>query len=265
MKSILTFDIEEARHMHIGGRDLKPSPEDFRRGLFTLLDLLKKYNAKATFFVVAEIGSLQPDLVRRIADDGHEIAHHSLKHKHLLEMTSEEFEKDLIEGKKVLEEVSGGKVVGYRAPSWSAHTKKTPWLWEILKKNGFEYSSSLFPLWTPLYGDLSSPTGPHLRDGILEIPAVPFAGGFYFRILPDFVRKVCEKVWRKRELPIMYYFHLRDLGLEKIHPSLSLTARSVNYWGSSFARKRFEKILKKSVFVSLGESMPNLIKSKKTE
>ena len=268
MKIILTFDLEEARHMHIGGGKLAADSSGFRTGLSHLLELLAHAGARGTFFVVGELAQDYPDLIKRISEAGHELAFHSFSHKHLGNTTPAEFEEDLIKGKALLEKISGRKIIGYRAPSWSAHIRKTPWLWEILKKNGFEYSSSIAPVRTPLYGDVTAAPYPHFKKTsfgeVLEIPLptrrflirMPFSGGFYFRVLPSWLRHKMEQDWKSSGLPLMYYFHLRDLGFEKIPLGLPLAARAVNYWGARGAKKNFDLLLESGVFGTIRDFLP---------
>ena len=265
---IFTFDIEAPHHMSVGGKGVSPSMENFGESLTELLGLLKSRGIKSTFFVVAELAQKHAGLLRRMVSDGHEVALHSFYHKLVFRMSPEEFEKDTVEGKKLLEDAAGAKVIGYRAPSWSAHTRKTPWLWEILEKNGFEYSSSIAPVRTPLYGDVTASPYPHFvktaKGEILEIPLptrrfltrIPFSGGFYFRILPSWLRHKMERDWESSGLPLLYYFHLRDLGFEEMPPGLALTARAVNYWGRRSARKNFDLLLESDNFGTVRDFLP---------
>ncbi|MBI2609650.1 polysaccharide deacetylase family protein [Candidatus Giovannonibacteria bacterium] len=268
---ILTFDIEEPEHMNIGSAvNFSDNAENFQAGLSKILALLKKNNISATFFVVAELGLKYQELIANIVADGHELALHSLNHKLIYKMTPEEFESDLTDGKNILEKISKKPLLGYRAPSWSVSKKHTPWFWEILSKHGFKYSSSLFPIWTPLYGSSGSQAEPHniktSCGSILEIPVPavrfilkgPFSGGVYFRILPDFVRTFFERLWIKRGLPLMYYFHLRDIGLEIPPDELSYLSRLVNYKGSISAQKRFERLIARGQFISFDKILGQL-------
>ncbi len=272
MPNILTFDIEEARHMNFGGQNIASDPAGLARGLDSILKMLTDSKAKATFFIVGDLIEPNKDLIRRVANAGHELAFHGMSHKLVYNMSESEFDADISIGKKMLESISGEKVIGYRAPSWSVSAKQTPRFWEILKRVGFEYSSSLFPLKTPLYGDNHAPRFPHFRGTkhgkILEIPVptarfiknIPFSGGAYFRYLADWERKILEYFWNVSGCPIVYYFHMRDLDLEKSSPEARLMSRVINYWGNARARKRFENLLRYSKFTTISEALPILRK-----
>ncbi len=269
MKHILTFDIEEARHMNIGSASAKIQ-DSFARGFEELLSLLKSAEVHATFFVVGETAQLYPKLIHGAVSLGHEIAFHSMNHKLVYQMNSDEFRNDLEVGKKILEDISGRKIIGYRAPSWSIDKNRSPWFWELLAENGFEYSSSIFPLKTPLYGDNLAQRFPHFvhtKSGrILEIPVptvqsfrnLPFSGGAYFRFLFSWQRKILEHYWAKTNLPAMYYFHLRDLNLEKMPSGLSFPAKFINYFGRRAALRRFSSLIKKNNFSSVVDCLPYL-------
>lgn len=253
---ILTFDIEEARHMAIGGGGAMPDSSELGSNLERLLDILKDAGAKATFFIVAELAGDYREIIKRIAKEGHEIGLHSMRHKLVYQMSAVEFEKDTKEGREILENVCGTRVVGYRAPAWSVDIRRTPWFWEILKKLGFKYSSSLMPFKTHLYGDAAAPRFRHevnTKFGkIWEIPVpvagffykVPFSGGFYFRMWPSFFRHRLERAFFKECGYLIYYFHLRDLGLEKAPIRLSIGAYLINYFGAKRGMKKFSSVLK---------------------
>src|SRR6185295_20126601 len=111
-RNILTFDIETAAHMNIGQKGAASDINALRKGLGDLLGLLTTHKIKATFFMVGELVESIPDLIRQIAGAGHEVAFHSMQHKLVYQMTREEFEADIIRGKKLLEEISGQKIIG---------------------------------------------------------------------------------------------------------------------------------------------------------
>ena len=268
---ILTFDIEKPCHMSIGGAGMSISEKDFEEGLSGLLKMLKSNSAKATFFIVAELVERHLNIFRQIAEEGHEIGLHSFYHKLIYKMTPEEFEKDTREGKKILEYSLNAKIFGYRAPSWSVHQERTPWFWEILKKNGFEYSSSISPFETHVYGDKKASRFPHFVETkfgrILEVPLptcpflinVPFSGGAYFRTMPDFVRRFFESSWQKSGFPIFYYFHARDLGFEKKPRNMDFFPGLINYAGNSMAKKKFLRIASEVRCVGMHDVISRLI------
>lgn len=161
-----------------------------------LLAIFDDAGVHGTFFVLGWIGHHFPELVRRIASLGHEIASHSYAHRLVYDMTPDEFRDDLRRARAVLESAGGAPVQGFRAPSYSI-TARSLWAVEILIEEGYRYDASIFPIYHDRYGIPWAPRHPHLleRSGgsILEAPAstirlgavnVPVAGGGYFRILP---------------------------------------------------------------------------------
>lgn len=186
-----TLDLEDHRS---NTRYEKRYPKIIRR----VLELLNQNSTKGTFFVVGTIVKNDPELIREIADQGHELAFHSYSHKQLQLETQDKFLQETKIGKQELEDVSGQNVIGYRAPVFSL-TRKTLWCLDILRDLGFEYSSSVLPAKNPLNGFPDAPEVPfHWSNGLLEIPVpvskigpiiVPYLGGVYLRYLPKFMIK----------------------------------------------------------------------------
>src|SRR6185503_752879 len=85
----------------------------------SILDLLQECEAKATFFILGRIARDMPQLVRRIADAGHEIASHSFVHTRLHKFDRDEARRQLQMSKEYLEQASGQAVTGFRAPDFS--------------------------------------------------------------------------------------------------------------------------------------------------
>lgn len=195
-------------------------------GTRKLLALLGKHGTRATFFVLGWIAERRGDLVREIRAAGHEIASHGYDHRMVLEMTKEEFRADVRRSKVVLEDAIGGRIEGYRAPSYSI-TEKTIWALEILAEEGFSYDSSIFPIRHDRYGYPGfsrfpvKVAGGGNGVGIEEIPLstirvlgqnLPVAGGGYFRLYP-----VATTIWALRRLnrqekrPAIFYIHPWEL------------------------------------------------------
>src|SRR5258708_27699945 len=116
-----------------------------------LLDIFAEYGVRSTFFVLGCVGERHPDLVRRIAEAGHEVASHGYAHRLIYDQTTAAFREDVRKAKGLLEEVSGRKVVGYRAPSYSI-TPRTLWALDVLLEEGYQYDSSIFPIRHDRYG-----------------------------------------------------------------------------------------------------------------
>src|SRR5437773_220046 len=116
-----------------------------------VLGLLDRHRVKGTFFVLSWNAERHPELVRRIADAGHEIASHGYRHRLIYEQSPAEFRDDLMRSKKVLEDITGQAVWGYRAPSFSL-TSASLWALDVLLECGLRYDSSIFPVNDRLYG-----------------------------------------------------------------------------------------------------------------
>jgi len=154
---------------------------------------LAERSVRATFFVVGELGEEHPDLVRDIAAAGHEVALHAYRHDPLPDVPEAEFRADTERGKKLLEDLAGREVLGFRAPTFSL-VPRSAWVTDVLAELGFVYSSSLLPARSPLYGWPGQPRVPfRWPSGLLELPcpvttvgrvANPYLGGVYFRVLP---------------------------------------------------------------------------------
>lgn len=189
-----------------------------------LLLLLRTYNVRATFFVLGWCADKDPDIVKRIHDDGHEIGSHSYWHRLVYEMTPEEFEEDLQMSIEAIQRaVPSVRVRSYRAPSFSI-TQRSLWAFEILRRNGIEFDSSIFPVRHHRYGIPSAPRFAHPIEtpagAVWEVPVstlrvfsrnVPFAGGAYFRLLPLwYVRHGFRSVNREGQ-PVVFYIHPWEL------------------------------------------------------
>ena len=236
VKHILSFDVEEYFQVEAAARDIKPEQwDDFEKRLPAsvdlILSLLDEYNVKATFFILGWVATHESDVVKRIAKAGHEIASHGMNHQMIGRMDEQTFRKDLTQSKKILEDLTGQKVIGYRAPTFSI-TRKTSWAIDVLSEVGFEYDSSIFPVRHDRYGVADAPTIPHFAVGaraskILELPPAvlricrtnfPVGGGGYLRLLPTCI---LTKALSKRDEPGMVYLHPWEF--DPAQPKLPLT------------------------------------------
>ena len=167
-----------------------------------LLEFLEQQQVKATFFVVGQLAKDNPGIIKKVANFGHEIAFHSMQHKQLSFETPETFLHGNQEGKDIIEDIIGDKIIGYRAPVFSL-TQNSLWAIDILNEQGFKYSSSILPAKNPLYGFENVPKNPfQWQNGLIEIPVptvglgafrVPFLGGFYLRYMPQLlVNYLCK-------------------------------------------------------------------------
>ncbi len=183
-----------------------------------ILEQFARTGTRATFFTLGWVAKRYPDLVRRIVDDGHELASHGYGHQLVHELSPAQFRADLLLAKDTLEAISGVKVRGYRAPTFSIGPKN-PWAFDVLADTGHTYSSSVYPVRHDLYGAPEAPRFPY-RPGsgpLIEIPMTtlkvgsrnfPIAGGGYFRLLPYAIyRRALKRFNVQEKRPGIFYFH----------------------------------------------------------
>ena len=150
MDNILTVDLEEWFVVEILSErytinDWNDLPSTVEANVRRLLELFRRRNARATWFVLGWIAARYPLLLQEIARDGHEIACHSYSHRRVDLMDQSAFRRDTERAIEALEKATGERPAGYRAPSWSINSR-TAWAFETLADLGFVYDSSIFPI-----------------------------------------------------------------------------------------------------------------------
>ncbi|NMG47393.1 DUF3473 domain-containing protein [Azoarcus communis] len=222
----LTIDVEDyfqvsALAPHFPRQSWESVPCRVERNVDLILGMLDAAQAKATFFTLGWVAERFPQLVRRIADGGHELASHGYSHERASAMTPDAFLADISLAKAVLEDISGRAVTGYRAPSFSIGMANL-WAHDTIAQAGYAYSSSVYPVKHDHYGIPDAPRFPYrLASGLIEIPVTtmrwlgrnwPAGGGGYFRLLPYSVsRWQIAKVNRDDQRPAIFYFHPWEL------------------------------------------------------
>jgi polysaccharide deacetylase family protein (PEP-CTERM system associated) len=181
-----------------------------------LLDLLSAADVRATFFVLGWVAERLPDLVGDIARAGHEVASHGWSHTPIWRLSEAAFSDEVSRSRALLEELSGHRVIGYRAPTCSI-TKSTVWALGALRRAGYRYDSSIFPVHHDRYGIPDAPTAVHRRaEGIWEIPLsvlefrgarLPVAGGGYFRLYPLWLTRWAIRRLEQAGRPAVVYLH----------------------------------------------------------
>ena len=236
-----------------------------------LLVLFKKYNIQACFFVLGYISHRHPDLIRRIADHGHEIASHGYNHEHLAKLNPTSFAEDIEKSLNALAEIGFTNVRGYRAPSFS-FTEKTLWAPDVLSKFGFQFSSSVYPTNVhPDYGLTRFGFEPFRYDnGLLEIPMnsaqfgrrlIPCSGGAYLRFFPFPLFKYL--IGRSALLANHYIFYLHPWELSSDQPRISgNTLQKIrHYYNIHKVEQKLEKLLSDISFDEFSPSVSKLIHS----
>lgn len=243
----MSIDVEDyfqvsAFAAHIRREDWDSLPCRVERNIDTILGLLDDADAKATFFTLGWIAKRYPQVVSRIVDNGHELASHGYGHQRASDLTPEQFRHDITRAKKLLEDLGGVAVLGYRAPSFSINHANW-WAVEELENAGYVYSSSIYPVRHDHYGMPDAPRFAHRPNGaggILELPPttvplmgrnLPAAGGGWFRLLPYGVsRWMLQRVNTQEQAPCMFYFHPWELDAgQPRQPGLSAKTRFRHY------------------------------------
>ena len=227
--NLLTFDIEgfiESSHesMRVPEEYISErlETEEIEANTGSILDLLEEFRQKATFFILGRIARDMPRLVRRIADAGHEIGCHSLFHKRLYNFQRNEVAAFLEEAKSRLEDASGGRVYGFRAPDFSI-TRSNLWAFDLLREKSFLYDSSVYPTGLhDVYGISDFPATPfRFTNGLIEVPLstvrifgrnIPYGGGGYFRLYPLAVTKALFRGSNRKGVATVVYLHPYEVG-----------------------------------------------------
>lgn len=224
------------------------------RNVERILALLERHNAQGTFFTLGWIAERYPALVRRIVDGGHELASHGYGHERASDLDRDAFLADIDRAKKLLEDIAGHEVQGYRAPSFSIGTGNL-WAFESLTEAGYRYSSSVYPIRHDHYGMPDSPRFAYrINERLLEIPVttlrmfgrnLPSSGGGYFRLLPYRVsRWMLEQVNRQDGEAAVFYFHPWEIDAEQPRiPGIDLKTRFRHYLNLNRMTDRLEALL----------------------
>ena len=268
MINALSFDIEDWFQVEnlrsvIPRRDWDRYELRVERNTLKILRILRKYNAKATFFVLGWIAERCPDLVRKISLEGNEIASHGYSHELIYNQTQSQFEEDLLRSKRILEEITGKEVLGYRASNFSI-TKESIWAIDILKKCGFKYDSSIFPIsFHDRYGFKGVKSQLFVFDnGLIEVPLstvkvfnvkLPLAGGGYFRLLPySYFRYFFRKLNKNGEGAV-FYLHPWEFDPEQPRVNIPLKYRFRHYNNLDKTEMKLKQLLQDFEFKMIFE------------
>jgi polysaccharide deacetylase family protein (PEP-CTERM system associated) len=257
---IFTFDIEEWFQVEnlkesISKEDWNHKKSSVEQNTNKILSILSKYNIPATFFVLGWIAEKYPDLVRKIVSKGHEIACHGFGHDLIYKLKEKQIYDDILKSKKLLEDISGQEIIGYRAPSFSVNDI----LIEVLKRQDFKYDSSYSPFsLNKRYGKINRTMvkiNNHFKfdNDLEEIPLsmlkifnfdLPIAGGAYFRLLPYWLFRYFVK--RKINRDRFYVFYLHPWEFEPDQPrikNIRLNHRIRHYTGLKHTEQKMERLI----------------------
>lgn len=262
ISNAMTVDVEDyfqvsAFEPYIDRNQWDKLPQRAERNTQRILDLFAQHNVKATFFTLGWIAERYPDLIKRIVKDGHELACHGYEHIRVSEQKPEQFRADIIKTKRLLEELGGTEVLGYRAASYSIGAHNL-WAHQVLRDAGFKYSSSVYPVRHDLYGMPDAPRfifAPLENDTFKEIPITtltignknfPCGGGGFFRFYPYAVSKwAFDKINRKEHQPGIFYFHPWEIDpAQPKQTGIDLKTRFRHYLNLDKMEKRIIRLLK---------------------
>jgi polysaccharide deacetylase family protein (PEP-CTERM system associated) len=244
LRNFLTFDIEEWHHANYSG--VAPAAAERETALESqverLIELCAEHDVRTTCFVLGCIAQAKPSVVRKLHAAGHEIASHGCAHELVCTMGPARFAEDLRVSCALLEDITGERVSGFRAPSFSVTRETLAWYYDVLEEAGLAYSSSVFPGRTFLHGVPDFPARIHRpvvagkRRGIVEfpVPVVRLAGwqiGLYIRLFPAWA--IARRIARENRAgnPVVLYVHPREIDPAQPRLPLRWPQSLIHYWG----------------------------------
>ncbi|WP_224447655.1 polysaccharide deacetylase family protein [Haloprofundus salilacus] len=286
--NILSFDVEHWHSATLLDGTVDSPVDRIETSTQIVLDVLRRYDVRATFFIVGKVAEQYPELVSRIADEGHEIASHGHTHTPLFDLSPDTFERELTMSSDAIQEACGHRPVGFRAPNFSV-TRKTEWAFEVLESSDYRYDSSVFPMRTPMYGVSNAPLRPYHVPGndpfrsyhvpgnapfrpplsampatdlveyplaVTDTPArLPVAGGFYARLLPIRLIEWGIRGLNRRGIPATIYFHPWEFNPAVRTPEPSLPKRFVSFHGIEGTAAKLERLLRTFEFGTIRDEL----------
>ena len=272
-RAAFSFDIEDWHHSELNRvADARPEESIVVRGTEAILDLLASHGWRSTFFVLGEVVRDHPDLVRRMVDEGHELACHGMSHRPVWKATPDTFRAELCEFRAVVEAALGHfPVTGFRAPTFSID-RSNPWALDVLREEGYRYDSSIFPMKVKMYGTPGAPVGiyrpsrqdlrRHDPDGTLvEFPVAiaevqglrfPVGGGFYLRALPlPVFRSGLDFILRHR--PFVLYLHPREVAPESRRQPLDPVNGFITYVNLHTVMAKLEHLFERYEWTTMSD------------
>ncbi len=266
IKNILTIDVEDWFHTsalerYVAQEEWDRLPSTLVDNVHFILDFLEAHDTRATFFILGWVAERYPELVKKIDAGGHEIASHGYRHRLIYNLSRETFREYVGRSKKLLEDLVGRPIQGYRATSFSV-VESTLWALDILKEAGFTYDSSISPIHHDIYGIAGYPRFPFVHyNGLIEIPPstmrfwgrnFPVGGGGFLRLYPYWLtRKGIESINRSH-YPAVIYCHPWELDphCPRI-PQADVRTRVRQYVNLTKTQKRLEGLLANFSFIPI--------------
>jgi polysaccharide deacetylase family protein (PEP-CTERM system associated) len=271
VRHILSFDVEEHFQVSAFSSDARRQQWDrlesrVEQNTLRLADLLAQAETKATFFVLGWVAERHPGLVKALAKQGHEIASHGYGHALVTSQTEHEFRDDVKRSKRILEELTGEMVVGYRAPSFSI-TDLTPWALPILVEEGYLYDSSIYARFQRsekvtmqrCVREIATTAGPICE---IALPTanlcgiqLPTPGGGYFRLLPYSASRMFLRQLEKAGTQFVMYLHPWEIDPDQPRMEGPVLSRLRHYLNLRRTEHRLQCLLRDFAFAPVVETV----------
>ena len=237
-----------------------------------VMDVLAARGVRATFFTLGWVADRHPALLREVAARGHEIASHGYEHRLLTSLTPDSFRADLRRTSDAIERACGIRVRGFRAPSFSVGSGNL-WVFDVLREEGYLFSSSVFPVRHDRYGIPDFPRRPVVLRGVdgrtlWEFPMttkrvfgrnLPVAGGGWMRLLPGVVMRRALARENAAGAPTIVYLHPWEL--DPGQPRIDAAPRGAkfrHYLHLDRMRGRLERLLETFRYGTVSEVLATL-------
>ena len=273
---VLTFDVEDwfnvlnmKKHFPYG--QWRKDLIRLQHGVDFILFELSKRRIRATFFILGWLADNAPEVIKKIQQEGHEIATHGYNHQSLLHMSKNEFRNDLDRSIQRIKHACGVEPTGYRAPSFSI-TYQNFWALDVIKDLGLSYDSSIFPVAHPDYGIPGFIPKVQKINGLIEVPIIgpkigkrtlPITGGGYFHLLPYTLTRTALSRALKNQHVIMY-FHPWEFDPDQPRIPLPAFKKFRHYVGLKKNRAKFTSLLDDFKFISMDEFIQRSFQSPST-
>jgi polysaccharide deacetylase family protein (PEP-CTERM system associated) len=231
-----------------------------------LLALMESHGATGTFFTVGWVAERHPAMIKRIAAAGHELASHTYDHVRITHQSPAAFRESVRKTKRIIEDLTGERLLGFRAPSFSI-VRGAEWALDVLIEEGHEYDSSLFPVRRRGYGYVGGGRDPYWIDRpagrIREFPpstlrllgmTLPAAGGAYFRILPPWLVNAAFRQAERRGQSGTFYSHPWEWDPGQPRLAVPWLTRVRHYGGTGGLWDRLERLIASTPLVAIREA-----------
>lgn len=239
-----------------------------------LLDLFASAGVKATWFVLGWAAERHPAMVRRIVGEGHELASHGYWRRLVFSQSPDEFREDVRRSKRLLEDLGGVAVAGYRAPTFSI-VERSLWALDVLVEEGYSYDASIFPIRHDTYGIPDAPRHPHAitrgAGTIYEVPSsttrigstnLPVAGGGYFRLLPyAWTNWGIGRVNGSERRPVVFYLHPWEVDPGQPKLDVGALSRFRHYRNLGDCERRLTRLVRDFAWAPVRQVWPEAVPS----